>query len=224
MTTEDIEGVEWREFTRVKWWECGVMGMEDGEEKEELKAVLSNICEDAARMLRDAFKRTVGFYRDEWDVWCGKDFIGGVIGTFEQNCIGVRVRHPSLIKGWEGGDLGALERRVKRLYEEGLTGPGDYDDDEDEEDEEDEEEAEEEEENSVPPPPPPPIPPPHIPLPVHPAATPTNLNPPLILPPDNPLNISNPLGLLRPPPRRDSFILSRLQNEPLLHPQRNGPV
>ena len=63
-------------------------------------------------MLKEAIFSTIGEggWRVEWDRWFDKDFIGRVIGTMEQNAVGVRCRRlgwrsagRGRLRGWRGG-------------------------------------------------------------------------------------------------------------------------
>ena len=152
------------DFTLVPWWDVATQSdtkLSDSE-KEHLDTTLRLLCDDSAALLKKAlmhineppstvqkefYEVTKQAIHDclEYKTDLGHSLVSGIffgklIGSFEQNAIGLRARHPLC------RDIFSKDLREDALYDLSICIANTNDADEEEEEDEDEEEQDEEEE------------------------------------------------------------------------------
>jgi hypothetical protein len=157
------------DFSNVLWWDVVTApiiasGDPNGLVKAlEMKKTLMCMCEESVGFLKEHVKNVVAAsgedLPEQFDEIFSRDNFGRIVGTFEQNAIGVRVRHPIYEKLTEGSDLGkrvrteGFEEIVKAVRgiraKIGEEGGGECDDDDCEDGEEDEEDEDEDDEEEI---------------------------------------------------------------------------
>ncbi len=109
------------DFTGVPWWDVATHPLrsdpESSAEVEELDVALKFLCESSAKILLRHVRSVLGDdFPDSCLPYFTKDFFGKIIGTFEQNAIGVRLRNPIYDVLTDGEDFGLNKR--KDIHEE----------------------------------------------------------------------------------------------------------
>ena len=119
------------DFTMVPWWDVVILPLMNDPSKVvesvELKKTLKELCKSAAALLDSALKSNVSYHQNdeiykeslaqsmaefESNYGINEDFVGQIIGSFEQNAIGIRARHPLCRDILEDNEL-----RVRRHIE-----------------------------------------------------------------------------------------------------------
>jgi len=132
-------------------WDTVVQPSADADNNaEDLRGTLRSMCDDAARLLREAFGAVAGGPRERMASFVTADRVSRIVGMFEQNQLGIRCRSP--LRPWveevhqlaqAGGSIEELERLAPYLRDLAREAEESSEDDEDEEwESEDEEESE----------------------------------------------------------------------------------
>jgi hypothetical protein len=134
------------DFTNVKWWDVATKPLlgdmvNGGFTKAfELEKALKCICEESASLLKTHFGEALldgpvskGGLNGSCNSLLTRDFFASIIGTFEQNSIGIRLRNPIYESLTDGVDYGKAERErlhylICRCAEEGDDEEEDGDD------------------------------------------------------------------------------------------------
>ena len=130
------------DFTLVPWWEVATASLVSDPMKMveciELNRILKDLCATASKLLHDAFLTIEGddeFQKtlrmamkecqDEYGLFT-QDFFGKIIGSFEQNAMGLRARHPLCRDILEDSELRRRRHNelVKCIELAGMIGDG----------------------------------------------------------------------------------------------------
>ena len=130
------------DFTLVPWWEVATADLISDPMKMveciELNRVLKDLCATASKLLHDAFlviegddefqetlRMAMKECQDEYGLFT-QDFFGKIIGSYEQNAMGLRARHPLCRDILEDSELRGRrhEELVKCIELAGMIGDG----------------------------------------------------------------------------------------------------
>ena len=108
---EDLESLmkPYVDFTLVPWWEVVTSSQSDNSDALNLEKCLRKMCKDSAKLLKDAIlcaevaaeygdclTQAVEEFEEHYQIF-SELFFGKIIGSFEQNAMGIRARHPSCL-------------------------------------------------------------------------------------------------------------------------------
>jgi hypothetical protein len=112
------------DFTNVQWWDVATKPLLSSTDMAtggflaalELERVLKGIVDKSSALLKEHFNSQLSNspeIESQIQMLFTRDFFGSVIGTFEQNAIGIRLRHPIYESLTDGLDYGEREREAR---------------------------------------------------------------------------------------------------------------